>query len=123
MSSYNYRCTFDLQDCIKKLGLEEGGYVQQEVDKAFLRGVGPYTPEDTGTLIASAPPHTIIGSGEIIWDAEKKARRLYYGEEDWNWSHDGVQEGGLRGPYWAERYFQNGGKQEIEDAARKAVKK
>lgn len=123
MSSHDYRCTFDLQDCIKKLGLEEGGYVQRVIDGTFLLGVEPYTTKDEGRLIDSAHLHTEIGSGEVIWDVDNKARRLYYGEEDWNWSNGGVQEGGLRGPYWAKRYIQNGGKQEIEDAARKAVKK
>ncbi|MCH5271579.1 MAG: hypothetical protein J1E83_12655 [Lachnospiraceae bacterium] len=97
--------------------------MQRVVDETFLLGVGPYTPMDEGKLIDSARNHTVIGGGKIIWDVESKARRLYYGEESWNWSNGGVQEGGLRGPYWAERYIQNGGRQEVEDAARKAVKK
>ena len=118
----DYQCSFNLDDCIKKLGLEEHGRVQRIADETFIRGVDPYTPLLEGTLIDSARLHTDIGSGEIIWDAENKARRLYYGEESWNWSNGGVQEGGLRGPYWADRYCQNGGIQELEKAAREAVK-
>lgn len=118
-----YQCTFNLGDCIRTLGLEEKGRVQRVIDETFLRGVEPFTPFLNGTLIDSARLHTDIGSGTIIWNAENKARRLYYGEEDWNWSNGGVQEGGLRGPYWAERYIQNGGRKEIENAAREAVKK
>ena len=120
---FDYQCTFNLDDCIRSLGLEEHGRVQCTVDETFLMGVEPYVPMDTGLLKDSARLHTDIGSGEIVWDAENKARRLYYGEEDWNWSNGGMQEGGLRGPYWAERYFQNGGREEIEKAAREAVKK
>lgn len=120
---FDYQCTFNLDECIRSLGLEEHGRVQCAVDETFLMGVEPYVPMDTGLLKDSARLHTDIGSGEIVWDAENKARRLYYGEEDWNWSNGGMQEGGLRGPYWAERYFQNGGREEIEKAAREAVKK
>lgn len=120
---FDYQCMFNLDKCIKSLGLEEHGRVQCAIDETFLMGVEPFTPFLDGTLIDSARLHTDIGSGEIIWDAENKARRLYYGEEDWNWSNGGVQEGGLRGPYWAERYIQNGGREQVEKAAREAVKK
>lgn len=120
---FDYQCTFNLDKCIRRLGLEEHGRVQQSVDETFLMGVDPYVPLDTGLLRDSARAHTIIGTGEIVWDAENKARRLYYGEMDWNWSNGGVQQGGLRGPYWAERYIQNGGREQVEKAAREAVKK
>lgn len=120
---FDFHCTFNLDDCIKKLGLEEHGRVQRRVDETFLTGVEPFVPMDTGLLIGSARLHTVVGSGEIVWDADNKARRLYYGEKDWNWSNGGVQEGGLRGPYWAERYIQNGGREEIEKAAREEVKR
>ena len=120
---FDYQCTFNLDACIRSLGLEEHGRVQCAVDEPFLMGVEPFVPMDTGLLKDSARLHTDIGSGVIVWDAENKARRLYYGEEDWNWSNGGMKEGGLRGPYWADRYFQNGGREEIEKAAREAVKK
>ena len=93
------------------------------MDSAFLMGVEPYVPMDTGLLIDSGRLHTDIGSGEIVWDAENKARRLYYGEKKWNWSNGGVQAGGLRGPYWAERYLQDGGRTQLEAVARGAVGK
>lgn len=123
MKNFDFSCTFDLDDCIKTLGLEEKGRVQRAVDEAFLTSVEPFVPMDTGLLIGSARLHTKVGEGEVVWDVENKARRLYYGEEDWDWSNGGVQEGGLRGPYWADRYFQNGGREEIETVARNEVKK
>lgn len=121
--TFDYQCAFNLDACIKKLGLEEHGRVQRRVDETFLIGVEPFVPMDTGLLKDSARLHTDIGAGEIVWDAENKARRLYYGENDWNWLNGGVQEGGLRGPYWAERYIQNGGREEIEKVAREEVKR
>ena len=51
------------------------------------------------------------------------ARRLYYHPE-YNFAEKGDSESGGtgRGAYWADRYMQNGGRDEIEQAARKAVK-
>lgn len=119
----DYVCNFSAASLIKELGLEPGGRVQKAVDEEFLRGVQEYVPKDTGELYNSGPEHTVVGSGEIVFDCGKRARRLYYGEMDWNWSHGGVQEGGLRGPYWAERYAQDGGIEEMVKAAKEAMKK
>ena len=95
----------------------------------LLREVQPYVPMVTGALYDSAFTNTIVGSGKIVFDTDNKARRLYYGEEDWNWSNGGVQtvdgdgNPGLRGPYWAERFEQEGGKEKLVEAAREALKK
>ena len=66
--------------------------------------------------------HTVVGSGEIVYDCDDKARRLYYGEKDWNWSNGGEQAGGLRGHQWAERYEQAGGAENMIKAAKEAMK-
>ena len=123
MSRYDYVCTFNLDDCIKKLGLEEKGRVQQVVDETFLSGVENFVPQDTGALIESSIRKSIVGSGEIVWDVDNKARRLYYHPE-YNFAEKGDSENGGtgRGAYWADRYMQNGGREKIEQAARKAVK-
>lgn len=120
---FDFHLDFNMDKCMRNLGLDEQGRVQRVIDETFLMGVEPYVPMDTGLLIGSARLHTQIGSGEIVWNAENKARHLYYGEDSWNWSNGGVQEGGLRGPYWAHRYIQNGGREQVERAARKAVRK
>lgn len=119
----DYQCDFDLRKITHNLGLDEKGRVQQAIDNTFLLGVSPYVPFDECKLISSAIHNTVIGFGLIVWDVENKARRLYYGEEGWNWSHGGIQNGGLRGPYWAQRYIQNGGKEEIRKAAIRAMKR
>ncbi|MBE5867986.1 MAG: hypothetical protein E7293_03385 [Lachnospiraceae bacterium] len=111
------------KSCMHRLGIDEQGRVQRAIDSTFLMGVGPYVPLDEGDLLASGIANTDIGSGEIVWDVDNKARRLYYGERDWNWSNGGVQQGGLRGPYWAHRYIQEGGREQVERAARRAVGK
>ena len=104
-----------------ELGLEPGGRVQKAVDEEFLRGVQPYVPMDTGALIDSGHTHTVVGSGEIVYDCDDKARRLYYGEKDWNWSNGGEQAGGLRVHQWAERYEQAGGAENMIKAAKEAM--
>lgn len=124
MGKLDYSCSFNLDDCIKTLGLEEKGRVQKRVDKVFLRGVKPFTPLDEGALYDSAVQKSVIGSGEIIFDADDKARRLYYHPE-YNFQEKGESEsGGIgRGGYWAERYIQNGGLEEIEKEAREEAGK
>lgn len=124
MKRYDFSCDFSAVDCLKTLGLDEGGRVQQAVDSAFIRGVKPFTPFDTGALYDSATRNTAVGSGEIVFDESNKARRLYYHPE-YNFNEKGESENGGegRGGYWAERYIQNGGKEQIEQEARKAVKK
>ena len=123
MNRHDSICTFNLDDCIKTLGLEERGRVQRVVDETFLTGVENFVPQDTGALIDSARRKSIVGSGEIVWDVDNKARRLYYHPE-YNFAEKGDSESGGtgRGAYWADRYMQNGGRDEIEQAARKAVK-
>lgn len=127
--NFDFKCDLHTEDLARELGLEEHGRVQCAIDEEFLRGVEPYVPMDTGALIDSGIINTVIGSGEIVYDIDNKARRLYYGEKSWNWSNGGVQtvdeEGnpGLRGPYWAERYEQAGGTEELIKTARKAIKK
>lgn len=106
---------------IEKLGLEEGGRVQQVVDSEFLKNVEPFVPldeaglyENPGTLDNSGILDTVIGSGEIVWDTPY-ARYLYY--------HDDFQFQGapMRGAYWADRYLQNGGLKQIEEVAGKSM--
>lgn len=124
MSGHNYVCNFNLDDCIKKLGLDEKGRVQRRVDEVFLKGVKSFTPFDKGDLYDSAIRNTVVGSGEIIFDVDNKARRLYYHPE-YNFQEKGESEnmGEGRGAYWAARYIQNGGRDEIEREARDEVKK
>lgn len=124
MRGFDYVCDFSASDCLEKLGLNEGGRVQRAADDTFIQGVKPFTPFDTGALYDSAITNTVIGSGEIIFDVDNKARRLYYHPE-YNFQEKGDSEaGGIgRGGYWAERYFQNGGREQIERVARNEVKK
>ena len=42
MSNYNSVCNFNLDDCIKKLGLDEKGRVQQFVTSEFKKNVESY---------------------------------------------------------------------------------
>lgn len=139
-----YQCTFNLGECIKALGLEERGRVQQVVTNEVLRLSGDYVPFASGDLLASG--HIENGT-DIVWDTPY-ARYMWNGivyedpdlhcagfktENGWR-SRKGVQKvptdrslqyqnGNLRGAHWVERMMQNGGREEIEKAAREAVKK
>lgn len=120
MSNYDYTCTFNLDDCIKKLGLEEKGRVQRFVTSEFQKNVQPFVPfdvagkyEDPGRLIRSC---NIENGTDVVWSTPY-ARRLYYHNE---YNFQGAP---MRGGYWADRYMQDGGQREIEDGARRLVRR
>ena len=123
---YDYVCTFDLQDCIRTLGLEEKGRVQQYVTNEVINLSEPYVPFDLagkypypGRLKNSAH---IEDKTDVVWNTPY-ARRWYY--EDANFQGKGQSaEGGLgRGTYWVDRMMQNGGREKIEDGARREARK
>ena len=66
-------------DMLADLNLEEGGKVQQVIDKAVIDWDLQYAPWETGTLAKSPYSVTAIGSGEVIYPGPY-ARYLYYGE-------------------------------------------
>ena len=116
---YDYVCTFDLQDCIRTLGLEEKGRVQQFVTNEVMRLSEDYVPFDIagkypnpGRLKNSAH---IEDRTDVVWQAPY-ARRWYY--EDANF-----QGAPTRGRYWADRMLQNGGLKQIEDGARREARR
>ncbi len=118
--SHNYTCNFNLDDCIKKLGLNERGRVQQYITKEFKKNVQSYVPNDEAEKYEE--PHRLIDSchieneTDIVWNTPY-AKRLYYHPE---YNFQGAP---MRGAYWADRYMQNGGKEHLEQGSRKVVKK
>lgn len=141
---YDFKCDFDLKDCIETLGLEERGRVQQVVTQQVLTLSEVYIPFDQGILLASGDTEN---DTDIVWSTPY-ARYMWNGivyvdpqlhcagfltENGWK-SRKGVQKvptdrklqyqgGKLRGPRWVDRMMQNGGREKIEKAAREAVKK
>lgn len=141
---FNYDCDFNLGDCIKQLGLEEKGRVQQKVTNLVLELSEQYIPFDQGGLMNSG---NIENDTDVVWDTPY-ARYMWNGivyedpklhcagfktENGW-FSRKEVtkvptkrsleyKNGKLRGAHWVERMLQNGGREEIEKAAREAVKR
>lgn len=134
---------FDAGRCIKNLGLDEDGRVQQVVTNEVIRLSGQYVPLDEGTLAGSA---TIENKTDVVWRtpyAHYMWGGIVYEDpllhcagfqvEDGGWrSRKGVekvptnrkleyQNGSLRGPRWVDRMLQNGGARIIESEARGAV--
>lgn len=120
MSNHNYVCNFNLDDCIKTLGLDEKGKVQQYITEEFEKNVEPYVPfdiagkyENPGRLIDSC--HT-ENDTDVVWNTPY-ARKHYYHPE---YNFQGEP---LRGAYWADRYMQDGGQKQLEQGARRIVKR
>ena len=58
----------DPDDILSKLGLEEGGRVQQIIDQRVIDFCLPYVPASPDrTLEFSAQAATEIGSGQVVW--------------------------------------------------------
>lgn len=112
-------CNFNLRDLVKTLGTEEKGRVQQFVTNEVLNLSDGYIPFDEAGKYEN--PGRLKDSGhiedgtDVVWQAPY-ARRWYY--EDANF-----QGAPQRGNYWVPRMLQNGGLKQIEDGARKVVKK
>lgn len=136
---------FSVKDCIKNLGLDEGGVVQQVVTNEVITLSEPYVPLAEGDLAASA--HIENGT-DVVWGlpyAHYMWGGIVYEDpllhcagfqvEDGGWrSRKGVQKiptnrkleyqnGSLRGSKWVPRMLQDGGAKKIEDEARRAVRK
>lgn len=115
---FDYKCNFNLQDCINTLGIEERGRVQSFVTDSVLNLAGPYVPNDLAEKFEN--PHRLQDSGhiendtDVVWIAPY-VRRWYYRDANF-------QGAPMRGKNWVDRMLQNGGLTEIENEARKVVK-
>lgn len=89
--------------------------VQVFVDSEVLRLCDPYVPKDTGMLIKSGILGTVVGSGEVIYQAPY-ARIQYYN----NSGKGNNNKSGLRGPFWFER-MKADHKNEILEGAKKKL--
>ena len=83
---------------------------QKIVDSEVLRRCDPLIPMDTGMLKKSGILGTVVGSGEVIYQAPY-ARNQYYTNSG-NGNHN---KSGLRGPFWFERMKAN----ELDDIKKK----
>jgi hypothetical protein len=70
---------------------------QKYIDSAVLKFSEPYTPKISANLIGSGIRATILGSGEVRYNAPY-ARRVYYSKRP-----VGRSNGPLRGNSWFER--------------------
>ncbi len=127
MSRHNYICDFNLDDCIKKLGLDERGRVQQVVTEEFKKNVQDFVPfdkagkyENPGQLIDSC--HIENGT-DVVWNTPYARHHYYHPEQNFQEKGESQTMGAGRGGYWADRYMQNGGQERIEQAARDEVRK
>ena len=111
----------DAQDLLKRRNLEQGGKVQQTIDRTVIRYCIPYVPMQDGVLMQSAYTATRIGSGKVVWSTPY-ARFHYYGkvmttEDGRVWARAGEKKPvvtnrdlnhdktkhPLAGPFWFER--------------------
>lgn len=139
-----FSCNFDLKDCICTLGLEEKGRVQQMVAHEVLKLSDVYVPfdqgvlrdsgkvDDNGTDVVWNTPYAQYMWNGIVYEDPELHCAGFETENGWK-SRKNVKKvptdrsieyhnGNLRGAKWVEKMLQNGGREEIEQKAREAVK-
>jgi len=144
MAGRDYQCTFNLEECIRTLGLNEKGRVQQYVTNEVLRLSDPYIPFDEGALKGSGH---IENETDVVWGGQAALYVRYmwngivYEDPDLHCAGFEAADGGwrsrkgvkkvptdrlieyrgapLRGAYWVPRMLQNGGLRQIEAGARR----
>lgn len=98
----------NLQAKLNKASMGAVKYYAQRV-RAYA---DPYTPFDTGLTKNTATMETDESdhSATIVYNTPY-ARHIWFGKMTWNWHNGGVQEGGLRGPFWITRMYADKGEQ------------
>ena len=93
-----------------------GGDKQKMVDMLVARHCDSYVPSDTTALRNSVHVYTDFGSGRLVYMGygNPKGLNTYTDNRSNVFWQDGINHSGLRGPRWAERWFNNGGKEIIE---------
>lgn len=94
--------------------------MQEFVTKEFLKNVEPYVPfdvagkyENPGRLIESG--HIEDGT-DVVWRTPYARKHYYHPEQQFQGEPQ-------RGAYWAARYMQEGGQEELEKGAREKVRR
>lgn len=100
-----------LKDYQKKFRLEPKGTVQKLIDSEIVRLSDPYVPSDTTYTRKSVYALTELGTGKVVYEAYGYAPGRNIWNDDRTGVHwqDGINHGGLRGPKWTLRMWENGG--------------
>lgn len=72
-----YKLVINIQQCLNRFDARFT-QAQKFLDSEVLRDSAPYVPMDTGYLMKSGNTGTVIGSGEVRYNAPY-AKAMYYG--------------------------------------------
>ena len=72
-----FKLEMNVQKCVSRFD-PRFARAQKFLDSEVIKDCSPYTPFRTGNLMNSATRGTVIGSGEVIYNAPY-ARAMYYG--------------------------------------------
>ena len=148
MKELDYQCSFNLEDCIRTLGMDERGKVQQYVTNQVLELSDPYVPFREGGLKSSGhieDDTDVVWGGQAVQYAHYMWGGIVYEDPDLHCAGFQVADGGWRsrkdvdkvptdrklqyyngknrGDHWAERMLQDGGLKKIEQGARRIAGK
>lgn len=140
----NVTCDFNLNKCLKGLGLNDRGRVQQKVAREILRLSDEYVPFASGALKDSGQvendtevvwraPYAVYMWNGIVYEDPELHCAGFQTEDGWR-SRRGAKkvpterplqysESPKRGARWVFKMLQNGGRKIIEAEARKEARK
>jgi len=113
---------------VKKLlaNYGKGSQLQKIIDMEVHKRSMPYTPKDSGDLNNSPVTNqhkAPFGLGRLLYTIYGNPN----GKNSWNDTtskfQDGMHAGGLRGPFWVIRMWNNGGREAIIKIANNFIKK
>jgi len=109
-----------VDELLASLGI--GGDVQKFIDSEFIRLNDNFVPSDTTTLRKSAILNTKIGSGLVVYSVygNPRGRNTY---NDVTSEFQGGMPNGLRGPFWAHRMLDAGGREKLAKGVMEFLKR
>jgi len=108
-----------IDDLLAGLGIGIGGDVQKFIDSEFIRLNDDFVPSDTTTLRKSAILNTKIGSGLVVYSVYGNPR----GRNTYNDVTSEFQDRPMRGPFWAHRMLDAGGREKLAKGVMEFLKR
>jgi len=108
-----------VEELMATLGFGYGGELQKLIDSSVIRLSDCFAPSDTGALRKSAILKTEIGSGLVVYSVYGNPR----GRNTYNDVTSEFQDAPMRGPFWAHRMLDAGGREEIARSIMERLKR
>lgn len=109
---FTVKIDFNPSQVIQARGLNKNGSAQQYFTKQCYNHMEKYVPYKTGMLRTSVN----INTDNLVFTMPYARKQFYTNMGN---GTDGINKGGLRGPHWSKRMWNNEGNEILNDLANK----